>query len=964
MKQFLVCVSLALCLQATAGERKEQQLLDAAARVLCTNAPSKMLRDCGRPNLRIVQRREAVTIVASDEGGFALMSNDDRQRPVLGYSREGRFNPDELPCSLQWYLQSLDISLKSQLPDGGSTSAVIRPGNGVKPQVDPLIDTDWYQGTPFNDWCPTYVDGKGNLRHYALDCSNTATMQIMYYHHCPDVGCGETAYTYESDVDGQTVSVACRFDTVRFEWDKMAVHYDKRRSSDEAANEVAARVGIAICTASKMHYKREGSLMGYGKHRALMNYFGYSPDIQVIYRNNYDDNLWMHIVFDELSCGRPVYYHGTTPTGGIGHAFIIDGYDADGLVHINWGWGNNSYYDGYFDINILMPNDFDEGFSTIQEMMVYIRPEGQPLSMTQLTVSTPGTLASLLGDYPQHTRLKISGQLNADDLETLKQLGQRVIGSNGQIVRELTHLDLSEATVPGDTLAESAFESCSALLDVVLPNSLRAIGERAFLDCRSLVHIGMPSGLRAIGQFAFLNCLELRGIVIPRSVETIGNSAFSACIANDAFTVESGSQHFATIDGMLTNAAMNRLVAFPCKRSGVEIPAQIDSIGSFAFRYCVYLKEVRIPSNVKVVSDYAFMNCRMNSVSVSEGVERILNGAFYNCDSLTAIHLPASIDSIGRRLFVECDNLQQVTMADTNPNFCVENNCLLSRDKRLLVQAMLTEAETVDIPACVDSLAEFSLYWMNIKRLTLPATLRSIGRQSVFSCKQLSQLDISEGLETIESYAFNGCSALTSVHLPASLKTIGYGIFINCTDLHHVDISEASPLFRSDNNMLFTKDGTQLLRQFTDDKQEYTVPSTVTAIGQGCFRYLRNMRKLTIPENVTSIGNYVLYGYDAVSDVFCLAPTPIHISRYVFDLTDLSRATLHVPTGCRQLWMEATGWSQFGTIVDDLPTAIGEMEMQRNPHSRWYDLLGRSIRLPRKGINIVRDGDGTLKVYY
>ena len=141
-----------------------------------------------------------------------------------------------------------------------------------------------------------------------------------------------------------------------------------------------------------------------------------------------------------------------------------------------------------------------------------------------------------------------------------------------------------------------------------------------------------------------------------------------------------------------------------------------------------------------------------------------------------------------------------------------------------------------------------------------------------------------------------------------------------CTGLSHVDISEASPLFLTDDNMLFSKDGTRLLRQLTDDKEDYTIPPTVTAIGQGCFRFLNTLQRLTIPANVTSISHYVLYGCKNLTDVYCLAVTPIRLGNYVFALTDLSTVTLHVPHGCRYAYSVSTGWSQFGTIVDDLST--------------------------------------------
>ena len=933
MRRLFFSIAIMLCLPIMAGERSEKQILDAAARVLCGQPQARSLGAKRQQSLHIVQRRTALTIVSADGGGFALVSNDDGVRPVLGYSKEGSFDADDMPCSLKWYLNALDQSLKNIGANGYEwTPVAILPDESVKPQVEPLLETDWYQGTPFNDWCPTYVDDNGNVQHNVVGCGATATAQVMFYHRHPAVGRGEVTYSYnplidynrpgEPPVNDPSVmrSLSCRFDTVFIDWNSMNAKYGNKRSNDESANIAVARLCKAVGIAMKMTYGIGGS--GSGMHdaaRALRENFGYSSDTRNLTRSYYADQLWVNNLFNELSHGRPIVYGGKPGPDKAGHFFVLDGYDADGLFHINWGWGNNYYWDGYFDLNYLSPNHRDTHYSELQSMVMGARPEGTPIDMMVLTLSAPGSLSALLPSN-RSLRLKISGQLNADDLQTLKQLGQQVKDSDGRITAELTHLDLSEATLPDNVLPANAFEGCTALLDVVLPTSLKSVGDKAFLGCNHLIHIGMPSGLQKIGSYTFQNCTSLTDIVIPRNVESIGDAAFSACLANEAFAVETGSRHFSTVDGMLTNATRNKLVCFPAKRSTADIPAAIDSIGRFAFRYSVNLKEIRIPGTVRVVDEWAFMNCEnLATVTLDEGVQRILAGAFNNCDALTTLHLPSTIDSIGRRPFIYSDNMQQVTMSGENPNFRVVNNCLLSHDGKQLVQALFTEVETVDIPASVETINEFALYYTKISHLTLPATLRKVDRQSIFFCQNLTQLDIEEGLEEINHYAFNGCSAIEEMHLPASLVNVGYGIFCNCTALRSVDISEASPLYSTDNNMLFSKDGTRLLRQLADDKEDYTVPKTVTTIDQGCFRYLNNLQRLTIPESVTSIGNYVFYGCKALTDVYCQASIPLRLGNYVFALTDLSQVTLHVPEGSRYAYSVSTGWNQFGTIVDDLP---------------------------------------------
>lgn len=907
-----------LCGQVFGNERSEEELMGIAAQVL--NQPASARRVGGNVaagQLRVLRRLPMLSMVGTPEIGFAIVSHDDRVRPVLGYSIADNTSehcdpsPEDFPCGLQWFLETLNASLQAMADDGYEWTPVgIRPDGDVKPQVEPMLETDWYQHTPFNDWCPTFVNDKGQTQHHVVGCGATATTQVMYYHRHPLVGQGSTIYSYDpkqvihvtEPVAENMLELSCNFDTVRFDWNSMAAHYGNKRSSDEAANVAVARLCKAVGIAMHMIYtETSGSGSSFGDMvRALRSHFGYGRDARSVSRNSFADSTWMHIAFEEISNGRPILYGGNSNQDQSGHFFVLDGYDADGLFHINWGWGRNSYYDGYFDLNYLSPNNTNSHYSVNQGMVMMVHPEGTPIEMTEINVDAPGSLSALLPTN-RSLRLRIKGILNASDVRALRQLGCGVKDADGRITAELTHLDLSQVS----------------LVDHVLPDS-------AFFGCARLMQLELPSSVTAIGSYAFANCFLLTHLTLPRSLTTLGTAPFTSCVQLTDFSVEEGNRHFATIDGILTNAKRNKLVAYPEARSEAVIPSTIDSIGPNAFRYCFNLSEVRIPSHVRVICESAFQNCtNLQQVTLEEGVERILALAFNNCDSLRTLHLPTTIDSIGQRLFIYSDNMQTVTMADGNPNYRVENNCLLSRDGKQLFQALLTEVENVDIPASVEMTEKFAFYGTKMKHLTIPSTLKKIGNQSIYFCQSLTQLDIEEGIEEIDHYAFNGCSALSEVHLPASLTTIGYAIFDNCTGLHHVDISEASTLFRTDDNMLFSKDGTVLQQQLTDDKEEYTVPDTVTAIAPSCFRYLNNLHRLTIPASVKSIGNYVLFGCQNLTDVVCRAGNPLAINQYVFAQTDLSQTTLHVPKGSLQAYQTAIGWEQFGTIVDDQPDTDG-----------------------------------------
>lgn len=106
--------------------------------------------------------------------------------------------------------------------------------------------------------------------------------------------------------------------------------------------------------------------------------------------------------------------------------------DADGLFHINWGWGRNSNYDGYFDLNYLRPNNNNTHYSVGQGMVVMVHPEGTPIDMTEMNVAVPGSLSSLLPTN-RSLRLRIKGTLNASDIRALRLLGCGVKDADASI---------------------------------------------------------------------------------------------------------------------------------------------------------------------------------------------------------------------------------------------------------------------------------------------------------------------------------------------------------------------------------------------------------------------------------------------------------------------------------------------------------------------------------------------------
>lgn len=251
----------------------------------------------------------------------------------------------------------------------GTSFTTWTPPQGCRPEVPSLIRTTWDQGEPYYNLTPT--DSLG--RHCRTGCIATSLAQILYYYQWP------TQLT-----DGTVIP-----------WKDMLPSYAGAYTQQqaEAVALLMARCGKAV----SMHYG-VGVSLSYPKETSvgLVRDFGYIVkdygyrDYPV--RPNYDEARWKEVVYRELSAGRPVLYGGTSYKHGqdayYSHSFILDGYDRQGRVHVNYGFSGKG--NGYFDIDQLPMcyDDVDEEFDTYQTLVVIHRPVDGPITY-DLTPLTP-----------------------------------------------------------------------------------------------------------------------------------------------------------------------------------------------------------------------------------------------------------------------------------------------------------------------------------------------------------------------------------------------------------------------------------------------------------------------------------------------------------------------------------------------------------------------------------------------
>lgn len=299
---------------------------------------------------------EAAFYVFNTESGFVIVSADDCVTPILGYSYEGTYDPDNVPIQMQDYLngflKQIECGMASRLKadyiiaarwERVRTTGRINEGQNNH-EVLPLLKDKWNQNCYYNKFCP--VDSLGPCGHAYAGCVATAMAQIMNYWKYPESGQGSHSYIPSSHPEYGEQFVD--FSETTYDWGNMPISLNA--SSSEAEIDAVATLMRHCGVSVDMQYGPNSSGAYFQNvSPALLNYFGYSDDLHVL--NREDDSIWLATVKACLDLLRPLYYLGaaTTPSGEPSsnyHAFVCDGYDRDDFLHFNWGWGGSS--NGYY----------------------------------------------------------------------------------------------------------------------------------------------------------------------------------------------------------------------------------------------------------------------------------------------------------------------------------------------------------------------------------------------------------------------------------------------------------------------------------------------------------------------------------------------------------------------------------------------------------------------------------------
>ena len=453
------------------------------------------------------------------------------------------------------------------------------------------------------------------------------------------------------------------------------------------------------------------------------------------------------------------------------------------------------------------------------------------------------------------------------------------------------------------SIGGSAFEECSGLTSIEIPNSVISIGDNAFTGCSSLTSITISNSITSIGRRTFSGCRGLTSVTIPNSVTSIGDYAFSSCSGLTEIIIPEnvtsiGDHAFYLCSGLTRVTIGNSVISIgeyafgECKDlTSLTIGNSVTSIGSYSFSGCSGLTSLTIPNSVISIGFEAFIGCSgLTSLTIPYGVTSINTQTFSFCSGLTSIICEAQIPPSGQNMFLHCDNLSSIyvpcgTLSAYKQSWSNYANIIKYQPLEYSTIGNVNDAEA-GIVTCPSTICDD----------TIISAVPNYGYHF---------MQWSDGIvDNPRMFILAQDTTFTAEFALDRSGKCGNDLALNWSydpEKHVLTIS-GEGVFNE--NMQCGVEAKPAMTHLVIDKG-------ITSIGENAFNGCSDLSHLTLGESVKTINNNAFYNCVNLTTIINYRPTPTNAYSTAFDGVDKFECTLYVLAGSMELYQNASVWRDF-----------------------------------------------------
>lgn len=522
---------------------------------------------------------------------------------------------------------------------------------------------------------------------------------------------------------------------------------------------------------------------------------------------------------------------------------------------------------------------------------------------TTINVTSPGTLATLVGDQKNViTDLTVTGSLNGDDIIVLREMAG-ITKSGAPSQGKMSNLDMSGASiVPGGAAYMYDYSTYAQFY-----TKQDTLNTNTFFNCPALQTVTLPASLKAVEKRVFSVCGNLKSINVPAS-----NTSLKS------------------IDGVLYSTVDRKLLRYPTAHLGetFTIPGDVEIVGYEAFADCLNLLSIVLP----------------------EGVTTIEGVAFTFCKKIAAMDIPASVTSIASSAFNYCTGLTDVNVAEGNTVYKSENGVLFNKAMTEILRFPMARSGAYVIPSTVTTVGEYAFDMSSkVTSITMPENLEKIGKYGFYSCSKVTEIHLPNTVNFIGNGAFGFCSALKVLELPDALTEIGDWCFSGCKALPNVVLPATLVKYGEG--------------AFSDcyALTSIAVPEGTTVIPASFCSGSKALANVSLPSTVTNIGQYAFFSCSGMKTLYCYAVQPPQCGFFPFYYVDKAACTLYVPKASVDAYKADNVFKEFNIIEGIEPSGIVGPQVDEVVPVAVYTLDGRVAPANYSGVVIQVMSNGTTR---